>query len=69
MYKAKSEFDRAATIFIFVTHRWLSPGGASGHPDDMHCSKFKLIVQAVEWMLCTKHMKKTDYGMRRQIII
>jgi len=41
----KASFDPAKTVFCFVSHRWLRPGGGlSGHPDDADNSKLALIV-------------------------
>jgi len=63
MCRAKSSFDGSKTLFVFVSHRWLSPGGAEGHPDDVEGSKHKLIVEAVEKLLQGKHMKAEDWGV------
>lgn len=45
-------FDRSKTVFIFVSHRWLSPRpGTAGHPDDVDShSKHQLIVEGCERM-------------------
>jgi hypothetical protein len=55
--RPRSTFDYIVTLFIFISHRWLSPGGVDGHPDDKDGSKFKLIVEAVEKLLRSKPMK------------
>ena len=58
--RPRSTFDQKITLSCFVSHRWLSPGGRDGHPDDKDGSKFKLIVEAVEKLLRSKPMKVDD---------
>ena len=60
MFHLRSYFDATMTLFIFVSHRWLRPGGADGHPDDEGGSKYKLIVEAVEKLLLSKPMLAKD---------
>jgi hypothetical protein len=55
--RPRSTFDKKITCFVFVSHRWLSPGGRDGHPDDKDGSKFKLIVEAVEKLVKSQPMK------------
>ncbi len=59
--RPKSSFDASKTLFLFVSHRWLSPGGADGHPDNREGVKHALIVEAVEKLLRGKHMKAEDW--------
>ena len=42
--RPRSTYNATTTLFIFVSHRWLSPGGKDGHPDDKEGSKFKLSL-------------------------
>jgi hypothetical protein len=62
LFRTRSRFKAKRTLFIFVSHRWLSPGrrGLDGHPDDKDGSKFKLIVEAVEKLLLSKPMIADD---------
>jgi hypothetical protein len=55
--RPRSTFNQKIAFSCFVSHRWLSPGGKDGHPDDKDGSKFKLIVEAVEKLLLSKPMK------------
>lgn len=54
--RPRGTFDEERTIFFFISHRWLSPGGAEGHPDDKDGSKFELIVEAVERIMSSHPM-------------
>ena len=46
LLKPRSEFEQRETVFVFVSHRWLSPGNAEqGHPDDASNSKYKLLLE------------------------
>ena len=50
--RLKSSFDAAKTVFIFVSHRWLSPGqGAKGHPDNEENAKYKLLLTMIEKLM------------------
>jgi hypothetical protein len=58
--RPRSSFNAKVTIFIFVSHRWLMPGGVEGHPDDKDGSKFLLIIEAVERLLMSKPMNADE---------
>ena len=50
--RLKSSFNEKKTVFIFVSHRWLSPGqGAKGHPDNEENAKYKLLLKLIEQLL------------------
>ena len=54
--RPRSTFDERFTVFFFISHRWLSPGGAAGHPDNQENSKFELIVEAVDKIMDSNPM-------------
>ena len=50
--RLKSSFNEKKTVFIFVSHRWLSPGqGAKGHPDNEENAKYKLLLKLIEKLI------------------